>query len=319
MSRKKSKYKINTNNKSYLHHESPLYKITTKKKLAALLNISASELRTAQVDLGNYKIFDIEGKSGKPRTIQQPIDLQDKIHTRIASLLCRISQPNYVHSGLKGHSHLTNAKQHQNSKKVLVTDIKSFFPSTKKEMIFHFFNGLMKCNPDVARALSNICCCNGHIPTGSRLSMPMALWANIHMFKELEALSKCLDIEMTLYVDDLTFSGDNVNNHFKSIVGKIITKHNHVMHPTKTMLYAKDAAKLITGVVVKNGNLLVRNEQHKKLYQDMVLWEACRDEPIIAESIKTKLIGRLNSLSCIHSKYKDKARSIKAYKPELKS
>ena len=94
--------------------------------------------------------------------------------------------------------HVSNAKKHIGVHPLLTTDLKSFFPSTSKAIVFNFFFKKLLCSPDVSELLSNLCTYNNHIPTGSRISMPLAYWANSKMFLELNALSKALGICMSL-------------------------------------------------------------------------------------------------------------------------
>ena len=312
---KKLKLKVDHKRRKHKLVESSFFKLKTKRKLAALLRVSIPELKIAAADVGNYVVFEQEGKSGKPRTIQHPKDNQKAIHCRIASLLCRIELPEYLHSGRKNHSHITNAEAHAGNKKVITTDIKSFFPSTTRKMVFNFFYNIMNCSPDVADLLASICTYNGHIPTGSQLSMPLAFWANIRMFEQLETLSNKHNVKMTVYVDDLTFSGGSINRHFLSVIKKIISSNGHVAHPDKTKLFQKSDVKVITGVAIKNDELLITNKQHKLIYESLEQWKGCRDEPLIASLITPKLLGRLHAHCNIEPKLKDKANSILNYKP----
>jgi hypothetical protein len=309
-----SKLKINSNCKKYSLNQSPFYKLKTKRKLIELLCLSMPELSVSKKDIGNYVVFDQIGSNGKSRTIQHPKDKQKEIHNRIANLLVRIELPEYLHSGRKKHSHITNAIQHLGSKKVLTTDIKSFFQSTTREMVFKFFSRTLRCSSDVADILSYICTYNSHIPTGSQLSMPLAFWANIDMFEQLNKLSSSLSVNMTVYVDDLTFSGELVNRHFQSIVKKIIISNGQIPHPLKTKLFNKTDLKVITGVVIKGNETLITNKQHMLIYQSFESWKGCRDEPFIARYITPKLLGRLNALSGIDPRLKDKAKSLINYK-----
>ena len=123
----RSKLKINSKSKKHSLNQSPFYKLKTKRKLIELLDVSMAELSVSKKDADNYKVFDQIGTNGKSRTIQHPKDKQNEIHNRIANLLTRIELPVYLHSGRKKHSHITNANQHLGSKRVLTTDIKSFF------------------------------------------------------------------------------------------------------------------------------------------------------------------------------------------------
>lgn len=316
--RKNLKHKIDTKSKEYALIDSPFYKLKSKKKLLILLKISADEMKLAIKDENNYFVFEQASSAGKSRTIQHPIDTQQKIHCRIASLLTRIKFPHYLHSGRKKHSHVTNASQHVGHKKLLTTDISGFFQSTTREKVFNFFYNILKCSPDVSDLLSHICTYNDHIPTGSQLSMPMAFWANFRMFDQLEKLSIKHNVAISVYVDDITFSGDDINRLFLSTVKKIITSNNHVAHPTKTKIFGKKDLKVITGVVIKGDDTLITNKQNKLIYQSFVSWKACRDNPLVAGLIIPKLLGRLNALSTINPKLKDKAKSVINYKVSQK-
>lgn len=307
---KHNKLKIIRKGKSYALKDSPLYKITSKKKLLSILSQASITISDLTKAIGDYSIFIDTKNPLKPRTIEKPNKSLDIYQSRIASLLCRIESPDFIHSGTKKRSHVTNAKIHLANENTFTTDIKSFFPSTPIEKVFSFFYSVMKCEPDVADLLAKLCTCNGHIPTGSRISMPMSFWANEKMFRELQNLSIQHNVTMTLYVDDITFTGSNVNKIFSNTVKKIITRHGHIMHPKKSILYPKGSVKVITGVVIRNGTALAKNEQHKNLYQDIELLKGFSGKLSPPEKLIDRTLGRINSLSVIESRYKDKARSL---------
>lgn len=308
---RRSKLKIQTKGKSYCIIDSSFYKLKNKKRLSKLLNCDLTKLKLLSLDSGNYSEFD-DVTAGKVRKIQCPTKDLDLVHTRIASLLSRIEAPAYLHSGKKGFSNVTNASAHVHSTSLMATDVKSFFPSTTRSMVFSFFLTVMKCSADIADLLADLCTVHNHVPTGSRISMPLAFWANCRMFQELERISLEHDVTMTVYVDDLTFSGDKVNRRFKSLVKKVISKHGHTMHPTKTMLYQKEQPKLVTGVIVHNSKLKVRNEQHQLLSSELAQWLVIKDFEFASEAnVTSKLIGRLHSMGVIESRFKSKARTLR--------
>ncbi|HDT5144886.1 TPA: RNA-directed DNA polymerase [Klebsiella michiganensis] len=311
--KKRKKLKISTKNKSYSVIDSPFYKLKSKKKLAGVLGVSIDDFSLLSKSEGNYSVFEQLSKKGKPRKIQKPLEKLDVVHTRIASLLSRIALPEYLHSGRKNCSNVTNAKAHLNHEKLMTTDIKAFFPSTTRGMIFSFFFSVMKMSSDVADILSHICTCHDRLPTGSRISMPLAYFANSRMFLEIHELCQKFQVNMTVYVDDLTFSGENVNRLFCGVIRKIIHKHNHIMHPTKTKLYAKDRPKLVTGVIVLGNVLKVRNEQHLLMARDIEYWKIIKDADSAKETITAKkLFGRLHSMGVIEQRYKSKVLTLKA-------
>lgn len=312
----KSKFKISTKGKEYPLKDSRLYNLRRKSHLAALLNCSVADLKIFARDSGNYHEFQEHGLNGKVRQIQQPTKALDRIHTRIASLLCRIETPPFLHSGKKKHSNVSNALAHasiNSDTRLMTTDVKNFFPSTTRKMIFSFFFSVMKCSADVADILADICTVHNFLPTGSRISMPLAYWANSRMFAELERLAKQHDNLMTVYVDDLTFSGVGVNPLFRTTVDKIIHRHGHIMHPQKTKLYKPNDSKLVTGVIVKGNSIQVRNEQRKQLASDLACWGAIKSEAnAINNTYTQRLIGRLHSMGVIDSSFKARAKTVKS-------
>ena len=87
----KKKLKIRTNNKSYSIKDSSLYNLT-KNSLEKQLGCTLLHLETLRSD-DNYRVFMVDD-----REIQCPKFQLNKIHTRIASLLCRIEMPDFLQS-----------------------------------------------------------------------------------------------------------------------------------------------------------------------------------------------------------------------------
>lgn len=311
MKTRHKKPKLIRKGKSYSLKDSPLYKITSKKKLLSVLYQTAITIDELTNLIGDYSVFTDHTNPTKPRLIERPNKNLDICQSRIASLLCRIESPYYVHSGLKKRSHVSNAKTHLAEANTFATDIKDFFPSTPFKKVFSFFYCVMKCEPDIANILAELCTCKGHIPTGSRISMPLSFWANEKMFRELHNLSLQFGVTMTLYVDDITFTGDCVNKIFVSTVKKIINRHGHAISTKKSIFYPKGSVKVITGVVIKKGVALAKNEQLKNLYQEIELLKGFGGKLNPPERLIHRALGRINSLSVIESRYKDKARSLR--------
>ena len=249
---------------NYDIYQSILYKLRSKKKLAEILGLPLNILQLCKSD-SYYSCFDLEQKN-KVRPIQQPIDQLIIIHQRVASLLSRLIHPDYLHSGRKKHSIITNASQHLDSnKKTLTLDIENFFQSTTKDKVFQLFKGVFKQSPDVADLLSELLTFQKYVPTGSPVSMSLAFWANKNLFDELDKFSKNRNTIMTVYVDDLTFTGSGVNNNFLKNSAKIIEKYGLKVKESKVFLYKENKPKFITGTVVLNNKLDAEFKQFKAL------------------------------------------------------
>lgn len=304
------KLKIQSKKKSYTLQDSSLYQLSSKVKLCDQM-FSTLEMLKLLVSDSNYKVFPIKKPNGESRWIETPNDSLNLIHTRIASLLVRIKQPDYVHSGVKGRSNITNAKSHVGNHPVLTMDLKSFYPSVTKKSIYNFFKCTLKAAPDVAGMLAELCTYKDHIPTGSRISMPLAYWANHKMYSDINDLCESRGINMTIYVDDFTFSGAAVNNGFKKTVERIIKNAGMTVHPDKTKLYKADKAKLITGVVVEGMKMKVRNKHHKAIH-NLFSEKHLAEQDDIKRSIDKRLIGHLTAAGQVDSKFKQKAANFRS-------
>ncbi len=303
------KPKIKSKKKSYHLKDSAIFKLSTKKRLSNLLNNkSIPQLETIAAD-SNYRVFNINKGNSKLRQIQAPKIALDIIQTRIASLLVRIKTPDYLHSGVKGKSHVTNAKVHIGIHPVLTLDIKNYYPSVSKKSIYHFFTKTMNASPDVAGVLAEICSYKEQMPTGSRLSMILSFWANIKMFSDLDELCDKYEVTMSVYVDDLTFSGENVNKLFQKHAIRIIKGAGLSVHPDKTRLYNRNDSKLITGVILNSNGAKVRNKHHYSIYELINEIDRAEDDQEL-EKLQERIIGRLYAAGQIEPKFKQRAKSF---------
>ncbi len=304
----KKKLKIITKGKSYDIADSPLFRLRSKRKLAALLGGTTSSV-CSTASKPQYSVFDIK-KGQKTREIQAPVLQLNKLHTRIASLLARIKTPDFVHSGVKGRSNVTNALSHSGDVPLLTMDIESFYPSVSQKSVYHLFRDTFEMSADAAGLLANLCTYDGHVPTGSRLSMLLAYWCNHKLFSKLNKLSKDRSITMTLFVDDLTFSGSRVNREFKNAVSTEIARARLTVNNKKTKLYDAARPKLVTGAVLTREKAVVRNKHRKAIHADIVSIRSSADEKE-KEKLLNKVRGRLVAASQIEASYKDYARNLK--------
>ncbi len=305
-SKRSFKPRLKRKNKAYTLKDSGLYNISTKRKLEDRLNTPISKL-VSLADDSNYRVFYIEKPNGSKREIQAPTLGLDIVQTRIASLLVRVAMPDYVHSGVKGKSNVTNAEVHVGNDPLLTMDIKNFYPSISKKSIYHFFHNTMNSPPDVAGILAALCSYDDHIPTGSRLSMPLSFWVNHSMYSCLNSLCNSRSITMSVYVDDLTFSGKAVNKLTARNVKRIVQNAGLTIHPKKTRLYRRNESKLVTGVIINANGMNVRNKHHKAIYtlfNEMRTAESNKE----LEAIHKELIGRLNAAGQIENVFKQRAR-----------
>ena len=273
-----------------------MYQLRSKRRLAEILGIPQSSLIKLSKSDSNYKKFSIT-KNGKPRAVETPKPFLAAIHRKLFGYLRRLEVPDYLHSGVKKRSHITNATAHIGVNELAKIDIKSFYPSTKRESIYQFFRCSMLCSPDVSKLLTDFCTVDSHIPTGSQISQVLAFHCNKELFDEISQLSKENDISFTCYVDDLSFSGKKVPPSFLWEVKKLIVKYGYRYH--KEHRYSKSKVKVVTGVAIRGDEVLVKNAHHQSIHE---LQEKLSNG-IISDSELKSLVGMLNSASQLDARY----------------
>ena len=229
-------------NKKYPIDQSPYYCLRSKERLAEILWVKSV---TTLIELtGDNFYYEID-KKGKVFT--PPIKGLRRVHDRVQSLLSRIKTPEYLHSGVKGRSNLTNALEHSYKSGLVKTDIQSFFPSITNIKIGNFFKGVMRCSPNVAKLLANMLTFNGVVPKGSPCSTTIAFWANKNMFDEIERICIESNATFTVYVDDISISMTGLNRNMLRRVNGIIRRNGYSHH--KHRIYKPTQSKVITGIV----------------------------------------------------------------------
>lgn len=94
------------------------------------------------------------------------------------------------------------------------------------------------------------------------------------MFDEMQKLADDNGITMTVYVDDVTFSGENrISKNFRDKIIAIIRKYNYQISRKKVKRYTKLYPKLVTGVIIDaTGNPVLKNSMRQKIilaYNDL--------------------------------------------------
>lgn len=196
--------------RGYKIDQSPLYKLSNKRKLATFLQMEYSTLLHTK-DLINYSVSEIAKGSGGFRTIYDPCRELKQVQRRIKNLLSRISIPSWVFSGRKNVCHVDNGKYHEHSVYFIQSDLHAFYDTCTRERVYRLFKDRFKCSSDVSALLSDLTTLtlddgSTVIPTGSPCAQLVAFFAYQDMFNELHDLARYHGCKFSLYVDDLTFS-----------------------------------------------------------------------------------------------------------------
>lgn len=288
--------------KLYPLNQSPFFKLKSRKKLLDILGLSKAQANKLMLDSA-YKEF----KNDAGRTIQEPIAQLKAVHRRIGFLLSRIELPPYLHSGRKKHSTLTNANAHRQATELLKLDIHKFFPSTKAAKVYKSFIEKFEMSPDVAFVMTNLATFAGKVPTGSPISMAMAFWAHKDMFDELNKLATSSNLVFTVYVDDVAFSGSKIPKGFAAQAKKCIHSHGLTSKDRKERFYSSSKGKLLTGIVIQDGELKVRWAHNNSIRKEFTTLANAKDNAAKIIHLE-KLAGKLHAAGQVDFRQKDRAR-----------
>jgi len=276
----------------------------------------------------NYKYW-TKIQNGKEREFFECKPLTLGIHKRINKLLNINTEtaPSYLKSGIKGMSYIKNAEVHNEKKYFLLVDIKNFYPSITKTKIKSLLIRKYNQSSDVAEFLSNTITVNQKktnkraLPIGSPLSQNMAFFINKDMFDEISKLSIDYGINMSVYVDDVSFSSTStIPFKFLNSVIHIIKKNGYDIASNK-LYYGKLKPKNsnpkskrrldITGVhFTKYGAFLTASRNKKiKEKRDIILLKQKNNE--LHDKELKSLIASIYQAILLNDKYRRYMKIIK--------
>lgn len=301
--RKRRPPRLEKPKKQYSLDQCGLYAIKGKGQLLSRLKVSAEELLELCRKPGAYKVWNNDG-----RLVQEACPALRRVHARIATLLRRITPPNYRHSGVRRRSFLTNAQEHLAPFPTLKLDIKSFYPSTTASHVWRFFSQVMQCSDDIAKILAEVCCYHGrHVPTGGVHSEVLSFYCHKPMLDLLYDRVTQRGGKMTVYVDDIVITMPNASLTDLEWVRRLMKQFGLTMHCRKSRVIRASEEKFITGVSVLNGRVSAPAGQHKmvkELYQAIGSADPSEVDPANIRSLQ----GHLDHIAQIEPGYQGKAR-----------
>ncbi len=257
----------------YLIENNALYRIRYVAKLCKILKIEKDNLlslvESEDLSCYYYQVYD-----SCDREIYKPEGVLYAIHKRINFLLNLTQRPNYLHSGRKGFSYITNAKQHIGHSQVLILDIQSYFSSISRIQVFKLFRNQFNCSHKISDLLAHLCTFQNCLVTGSPVSMTLAFLCTQEMFNELHKMAEKEKITMTVYVDDITFSGKKISSSFQYRAKGILHRYGFNINKDKTRFYKRKKTKReITGIAIKENKVTVSDKTFQKLHEELTNWK----------------------------------------------
>jgi RNA-directed DNA polymerase len=188
-------------------------------------------------------------------------------------------------------------------------DVKKFFPSVSRAVIFNFFDGPLKCRRDVAGLLADILTFDAHLPTGGAASPIIAYYSFKTMFDEIAQFAESVSLTMTCYVDDMALSGPRAGKGILYEIKGIIARHGLKSH--KAHSFSASQPKVVTGVCNTPSGPRVPNKLHLKIKNGFDSLSKAQGS-VEKEKILRPLLGRLEAAAQIDPAFKARAKTVRA-------
>lgn len=245
----------------------PLY---SKRKLSSILHLKYNYLVDVAERINKqYAPFQIE-KKGKIRDIDNPLDelksIQSKVHK---NLLASYNFPANIVGGIKGKSIKSNARTHINKPVVVTIDVRDCFPNTSDFAVFNIFKKYFNCSDDIAALLTRLTTFRRHLPQGAPSSTILLNFIILDVMKDVEKVCKDLNLDVSVYVDDITISGEESVEIIDLIIKKL-QKRGYAVRSKKVKVMRSNKPQIVTGLVVNKKISLPKEKlslYRKKLYE----------------------------------------------------
>jgi RNA-directed DNA polymerase len=259
--------------------------IKSPRSLASALGLPLADIQAVAKNRADYihelVVVDPSGKD-KPRPV---IDVRGALwrlqkHIQIRLFQKALSPVPWSHGGVKGRSIKSNVAPHLGNSWVFTTDLSKFYPSIHYHRVYDLMIE-MRCSPDVARLLTQLCTYKHHLALGLLTSPILADAIFRRTDNRLWELSRRLGLAYSRFVDDITFSGDFnfESSGVPDAVVRIVAEDGFVIQKKKHKMGPADKVA-ITQLRVVRGHVDVRYEYVRALYdQAAQLRELAADRP----------------------------------------
>lgn len=243
-------------------------RILSTRKLSWLLGIPYKDLELLAENAGRcYQPFDRRRQrgTGKWRHIDNPQGIIKTIQSRIQKrILSGIEFPETMFGGIRGRSAKDHAAFHAGQSLLVTMDIKACFPSTTHKSIYEIYVKKLACAPDIARVLTKLTTFQRSLPQGAPTSLSLANLALWNLHEDLQALAKRLDLRMSMYVDDIAFSGARAREAIEPAI-RLTMSHGYAISQRKVEIQPRSSRQEMVGSVV-NVHPSLSSEKREKLF-----------------------------------------------------
>lgn len=210
-----------------------------------------------------YRFWSKPKPMGGVRRYSEPKSELKRIQRRLDKLFKTVTYPSTSHYGIPGRSNITNALEHNKPKVLLNLDLKDFFPSIRRERVYRALVEEQECSPLVSSLITRLVTVNDQLPQGAPTSTDIANMVTFSLQRRLNGLAIQWGYKFTSYADDLSFSGKNYQEEFKSRIYLIIKDEKFALRNEKELIATKSGAQVVTGINITHSFGISREKRKK--------------------------------------------------------
>lgn len=257
--------------------------------------------------LQDLKLSTVRKSSGGFRTVAEPVDASlVRLQKKLKEFLDREvldPHPN-VHGFTRDRGPYTNASAHLDARALLNVDISDFFPSISSAEIEGTIVALGAA-PEVATGITNVSTFRNALVTGFATSPVLSNLFFRRTDVRLAHLAADLQLTYTRYADDLTFSGEDVNDAHLEAVREILASHDLQVNDKKVRFQRRGHPQNVTGFAIGHpDHPRVPRNFKKRIRQDLYFVRefGIKQQALVRglseDKFHQQLLGRINYLMC---------------------
>ncbi len=273
--------------------------------LALLLGIPAKNLSAATGGAPRlYRQLRLDKRDGGQRIINAPSNELKIIQRSILdNILIWEPMSECAYGFGKGRTIVENARLHSRNPYLFTADIKDFFSSVHFTRVHKLFVALGSTE-FAAKTLTRLAILNYCLPQGAPTSPYIATLALKNLDYRLSKLCAANRLTYSRYFDDLTISGGKRTHEIFETTATIVAEEGYRIHrdPAKLRFYGPREDKMVTGILIREGELCVPNiaeiREYIRLLRERGM-ASLRDENQLKE--KLSLQGKIAFVSQVDS------------------
>jgi hypothetical protein len=255
--------------------------ITSKEVLATMLGVNPG-IVWSLINRPNryYRHFSIPKGKNVRHIVAPKIGLKIIQKWMSVQLQGRACFADHVFGFIPGTSHIHAASQHTEANWIYSIDLEDFFPSTPISWVAASLQ-MFGYDFESANLISSLCCYGGALAQGAPTSPVLSNISMSGFDASLDALSKELDIRVTRYADDITFSSkNNFPKELPDRVSALLIDTPWKISVKKTYFADAPSRLKVHGLIVNEHSVKLTKGYRNKLraYRHVVNSNKCRQE-----------------------------------------